>query len=138
MLFRSEEFLSSLATSEAEQLARYAAVIHLRTPAAHQGYNHQNPLRTESATVAAEIDERILQAWQRHPRRFIVDSSADFLAKAAQAFDLLIAEVPGCCRGHVRPDFLSDRDRQASLKPSTDQHAEIVGPDDQRKHALPE
>jgi predicted ATPase len=95
------EFLSSFATTEAEQLARYAAVIHLRTPAAHQGYNHENPLRTESATVAAAIDARILDAWRRHPRRSIVESSADFLVKAAQAFEILIAEMPSCCRARV-------------------------------------
>lgn len=31
------------------ELQRYAAVIHLRTPTAGEGYNHGNPIRTESA-----------------------------------------------------------------------------------------
>ena len=53
-----------------------------------QGYNHQNPLRTESATTAAaEIDARIAQAWELHPKRFIVESSSDFLDKAARALE---------------------------------------------------
>ena len=69
----ADEFCSSLSTTVGEQLARYDAVIHLRTPALEHGYNHQNPLRTESVDAAAEVDERILQDWATHPRRFVVD-----------------------------------------------------------------
>lgn len=96
-----EDFYASLETTLAEQLARYDAVIHLRTPASDRGYNHQNPLRTESAAVAAEIDARILRAWEAHPRRFVVDSQLEFLDKAAEALALLRKEMPECCRGHV-------------------------------------
>ena len=88
-----------------EELARYDAVIHLRTPAQEEGYNQQNPLRTESATAAAEIDSRVLRAWEMHPRRFVVGSSASFLDKAARAIDILRAEMPECCRRHVVPAF---------------------------------
>jgi hypothetical protein len=89
-------------TAEA-QLARYDAVIHLRTPSVEEGYNHQNPLRTEPAAVAAEIDGRILLAWRQHPRRFIVDSEPDFMNKASRAIEILRGEMPTCCRGHVIP-----------------------------------
>ena len=98
-----DEFWSSLNTTLDEQLARYDAVIHLRTPAAEHGYNRQNPLRTETAAVAAEVDQRILQAWQSHPRRFVVESMSDFLDKAAQALDILRGEMPECCKRHVVP-----------------------------------
>ena len=98
-----DEFWSSLDTPLDEQLARYDAVIHLRTPAAEHGYNRQNPLRTETAAVAAEVDQRILQAWQSHPRRFVVESMSDFLDKAAQALDILRGEMPECCKRHVVP-----------------------------------
>ena len=91
-----------LATIE-EQLKRYDAVIHLRTPQADEGYNHENPLRTESAAAAAEIDARLLRAWERHPRRFIIDPSKNFLEKAARALEVLRAEMPECCRQHVVP-----------------------------------
>ena len=64
----AEEYWSSLGTTLETQLGRYDAVIHLRTPPAEHGYNNQNPLRTENAAVAADIDGRILQAWERHPR----------------------------------------------------------------------
>lgn len=99
------EFLTSVGTSVEEQLARYHAVIHLRTPAADNGYNHQNPLRTESAAAAAEIDERILEAWRRHPRRFVIDTSPDFLDKAARALQVLRGEMPDCCKVHEVPSL---------------------------------
>jgi predicted ATPase len=96
-----DEFCSSVRTAVSEELARYDAVVHLRTPAPEYGYNHRNPLRTESAAVAADIDTRILRAWELHPRRFIVESSASFLDKAGRALDLLRAEMPDCCRAHI-------------------------------------
>jgi predicted ATPase len=98
-----EEFWSSVDTTLAAELARYDTVIHLRTPALEHGYNHQNPLRTESAAAAADIDARILQAWQSHPRRFVVESFSDFLDKVARALDVLRGEMPDCCKQHVVP-----------------------------------
>lgn len=65
--------------------------------------NHQNPLRTESAAMAAEVDARIASAWATHPRRFMVESSVDFLDKAARALEILRQELPECCRHHVVP-----------------------------------
>lgn len=96
-----DEFWSSLGTTLAEQLARYDAVVHLRTPAMEHGYNHQNPLRTESASAAAQIDQRIYEAWESHPRRFIVEASSEFLDKAAEVLAILRAEMPECCRSRM-------------------------------------
>ena len=95
------DFWSSLGTTLDEQLARYDAVIHLRTPALEQGYNHRNPLRTESAAAAAEIDHRILEVWSSHPRRFVVEAAAEFLDKASAALALLHDELPPCCHHHA-------------------------------------
>ena len=103
-----EEFWSSLSTTLDIELGRYDAVIHLRTPALEHGYNHQNPLRIESPTTAAEIDARIEDAWASHPRRFIVESSSDFLDKVARALEILRGEMPECCKWHVIP-ALRDR-----------------------------
>ena len=91
------DFWSSLGTEARLELARYDAVIHLRTPPPGRGYNHRNPLRTETPAAAAEIDARILQAWADHPRRFVVESSARFLDKATRAIAILHGEVPECC-----------------------------------------
>lgn len=94
------DMLQMLGTSLDEQLARYHAVIHLRTPGAAAGYNFDNPLRVESAAEAAEIDERIAAAWQRHPRRLEVPATTDFIAKARRAVELVERELPACCDVH--------------------------------------
>jgi predicted ATPase len=93
---------SAVGATQADELTRYAAVIHLRTPPA-LSYNHANPLRLESAAEAAAIDARIEQAWAGHPRRFFVESTTDFLEKAHRALQLVRAELPACCREHTFP-----------------------------------
>jgi len=95
-----DDLWSQVGTTLDEQLARYAAVLHLRTPD-EAGYDHSNPLRIETALEARAIDERIAAAWQRHPRRFEIPSMPDFVGKAARAVELLRAELPRCCFQHA-------------------------------------
>ena len=90
------DFFADLATTRSRELARYAAVIHLRVPPPHE-FNHDNPLRIESPEEARAIDERIVSAWDGHPRRHFVDSANDFLTKMTSAVELVRAEVPPCC-----------------------------------------
>lgn len=97
------DFWSSVHTTVEDELARYDAVIHLSTPGSEHGYNHQNPLRTESAADAGEIDRRIAAVWSGHRRRFMVPSTSDFLDKAASALAILRNELPDCCRRHEVP-----------------------------------
>jgi predicted ATPase len=92
-----EDYWSSLGTTRDRELERYHTVIHLRPPPASQGYNHDNPLRIESAAEAMQLDERIARAWDGHPRRFFIDSTADFLVKAHRAIERLTEEMPSCC-----------------------------------------
>ena len=99
----SDDLWATVGTTLDEQLHRYNAVIHLRTPTMADGYNHQNPLRVESAAEALALDASIMHAWERHPRRFVVEPSADFLDKAARVLDILRGELPECCRHHVVP-----------------------------------
>ena len=100
-----DDFWCAVGSSLEDQLLRYEAVIHLRTPRLAAGYDHSNPLRIESASEAAVIDERILGAWKRHPRRSIVEEMPDFISKARQALEVLRAELPECCRQHVLPEL---------------------------------
>lgn len=93
-----DDFLASVGSSLEEQLRRYHAVIHLRTPTGDGGYNLRNPLRIEAAPEASEIDARIALAWERHPRRYVVEAEADFLTKAQRALEILRQEMPECCR----------------------------------------
>ena len=97
------DFWSAVGTIRIQELARYDAVIHLRTPALAGGYNHSNPVRTESAEEAAAIDERVAAAWAGHPRVFFVESTIDFLHKAQRAIQTLRGELPDCCKRHVVP-----------------------------------
>lgn len=96
-----DPFWAAVGTTHADELGRYDAVIHLRTPALDRGYDHRNPLRIESPEQAAAIDARIARAWEPHPRCFVVDAAPDFLSKAARAVEILRAELPECCRHHA-------------------------------------
>ena len=98
-----EDLWASLGTTIEEQLRRYDAVIHLRTPPVDGGYNHENPLRLETAMEAAALDARVERAWSSHPRRFVVDAFPDFISKAARTLQVLRGEMPECCRHHVVP-----------------------------------
>lgn len=110
------DFWSAVGTTLETQLQRYDVVIHMRTP--QQGYNHQNPLRTETADEAFAIDTRIALAWESHPRRFVIEPAADFLTKAAQAIRILREEMPSCCRAHMIPSI--DLPEQSSQSKPTD------------------
>ncbi len=90
------DFWRDVGSSAAAELARYTAVIQMRTPPASE-YNHNNPLRTETAEQAAAIDLRITDAWHDHPRRVVVDHRPDFLEKARVALRIVRQEVPPCC-----------------------------------------
>jgi predicted ATPase len=92
-------FWDDLGTTLEREMRRYAAVIHLRTPPPGAGYNNGNPLRTETAEVAAAIDAALVNIWEAHPRRFIVPASSDFLEKAARTIEILRNELPACCKG---------------------------------------
>ena len=46
---------------------------------------------------------RIARAWEPHPRRFVVESSSEFLDKAAVALQILRDEMSECCKHHVTP-----------------------------------
>jgi hypothetical protein len=89
-----------LGTTLDAELKRYAAVIHLRTPTAAQGYNWSNPLRIESAEQALRIDERIAEVWSSHPRHTVIESGLDFVDKILRAVEAIRAEIPECCRSH--------------------------------------
>jgi hypothetical protein len=102
------DLYSAVGTTREAELARYHAVIHLRTPTSPVAYNHANPLRLETIEEAAAIDARIAAQWAAHPRVFIVEPTEDFLHKAARALSLLRDEVPECCRHHVGRFFWDD------------------------------
>ena len=94
-------YWDAIGMTRAEALRRYDAVIHLRVPDAQSGYGHTNPLRLESAAEAAAIDQLILDAWNGHPRQYVIDATPHFIEKATQALEAIRTELPGCCRSHT-------------------------------------
>lgn len=95
-----EEFWKEVGSTKERELSRYAAVIHMRTPPAEQGYNFQNPVRVESAMQAASVDRKIEHAWNDHPHRYFVTSENDFLEKVQTAINLIKEHLPECCKHH--------------------------------------
>lgn len=93
-------FFKQLQTTQDTELSRYVAVIHMRTPSALGGYDQSNPLRIENAEEAKAIDYKIEEVWQKHPNRYFVESSEDFLEKAKAAIRLIEKELPSCCKNH--------------------------------------
>ena len=89
-----DDYFAELGTTYDKELARYAAVIHLRVPDPQNGYK-KDAVRRESGTEAHEIDARLIEVWARHPRRAFVDSNADFVRKVQRALALIRAEI--CC-----------------------------------------
>jgi predicted ATPase len=92
-----DDYWRAVGTTPEAEFARYDAVIHLRTPTADGGYNHQNPLRIETADQARSIDDRIAATWAGHPNRYDVEAEDDFLEKARRAMGILRTLVPSCC-----------------------------------------
>lgn len=93
-----KDFWDAARTSLQAEYDRYHTVIHLRTPTESAGYNHQNPLRTESALQAQAIDRKICSIWFRHPRYHVVESTDDFMVKAQRAIDIIVENLPLCCQ----------------------------------------
>jgi predicted ATPase len=93
-------------TTHDAELARYSAVIHLRTPHENGYSTHTNPARIETVSEAVSIDQRIAELWQHHPSYHHVPSTEDFVVKAQHALSLLLAQLPLCCpkatRAHAR------------------------------------
>lgn len=96
-------YFEQTCTTREKEFARYAAVIHLRTPGVDGGYNNQNSLRIETAAEAQAVDERIAQSWSGHPKVVTIASAADFLEKARTALEVVRRELPSCCLRHQLP-----------------------------------
>jgi predicted ATPase len=86
------DFYRELGTTHAAELARYAAVIHLRPPPDGDGYQRVG-LRIESAPEAARLDARIERCWRGHPRRFFIEHTHDFLAKVRSVLAIVEGEL---------------------------------------------
>jgi hypothetical protein len=85
------DFLGSVGTTLEQEIERYDWVIHLDT-APIDFYDLTNPLRSEDFDEAWKLNEKVKEAWQSHPRRFIIDNreGGHFIDKMQRA--LLVVE----------------------------------------------
>jgi predicted ATPase len=86
-------FFASIGMTAAQVFARYSTVIHLRTPTLAMGYDNSNPMRTETALEAAELDRRIERVWHGHPNRLVVPATETFTEKLEQVTALIRLEL---------------------------------------------
>lgn len=87
---RENNFYESLQTNKLQELARYDWVLHLDTAAA-EFYDLSNPIRTESYSEALDLNEKIKQAWQGHPRRIIIPHMSEFISKMTISISVIKA-----------------------------------------------
>lgn len=114
-----KQFWQETQTSENQEYKRYQAVIHLRTPSEESGYNRQNPLRTETANQALEIDQKIGRVWARHPHYHVIESSDNFLVKAQLALQIIRRYLPECCRESLNPkDIIVENEQTVTIRES--------------------
>lgn len=79
--------------SEANMLNHYDVVLHLRTTAAHAAYSKDsNEHRFEDASAALELDQRIMDAWQNHPNRIVLDEQdeSERMARGLQVVRMML------------------------------------------------
>ena len=91
--FEPQRYFDDLRTTREAELARYDAVIHLRTPTLPNGYQN-DPLRIESVVEAEAIDARLVKVWDGHPNRFFVESTPDFFDKVRRAVAIVHQLLP--------------------------------------------
>ena len=88
-------FFDQVGTSREDELARYHSVIQLAVPTDAEGYDRRNPNRIETQHEAAEIGQRIREAWSGHPRFQTVSAAQSFWAKVQKAVDLVGQALDG-------------------------------------------
>jgi hypothetical protein len=100
------DFFEAFQTTRDLEYKRYTTVIHLRTPAEANGYNHQNIMRIESAQEARRIDDKIAAIWGQHPGYIEIASTKNFIDKLFTALELIRRELGDCCTKQT-PDNLT-------------------------------
>ncbi len=89
-----EDFFKNIGSTKASELKRYDWVIHLDT-ASSENYDLSNPIRTETHTEALLLNEKIKLAWNGHPKRVIISSNGDFLAKITKSIQVIKSIIHG-------------------------------------------
>ena len=89
-----DDFFKTMGTTLEQELARYDAVLHL-SPPTNPAFYQSTHVRTENLHEAFEIDEKIMQIWQNHPNRLVVEGKEHFLEKAEIIKDFVEKIIKG-------------------------------------------
>jgi predicted ATPase len=92
------DYWHELGTTEADELARYDAVIWLQSCAAIGLYDgdESNPCRHEDADTALATGDKLRALWSNHPRLYLVAATSkleDKLTRVRQILDTLLASA---------------------------------------------
>ncbi|MDR0292258.1 MAG: ATP-binding protein [Elusimicrobium sp.] len=79
--YGAEDFFKNMNTTIEEELKRYYMVIHL-SPPRNENFYQSTSVRTEDLKGALEVDRKILEVWQAHPNRIIINENATYFEKA--------------------------------------------------------
>jgi predicted ATPase len=75
-------FFAAMGTTDADELARYDAVIFFESAAVEGGgIEGGNPMRIESIEEARHLDRRLYAIWSQHPRFVVVRHNPSFFKK---------------------------------------------------------
>lgn len=99
-----QSFFEIIQSTVEHEYSRYDWVLHLDT-AATENYDSLNPLRIESPSEAHRLNQRILGAWEKHPRRIRINQKKDFLSKMAAAHGVIQAILNGESVEQIRKTF---------------------------------
>lgn len=99
-----ENFFEIIESSPEQELARYDWVVHLDT-AGSGDYDTMNVIRTESFSEAVLLNQKILDAWSRHPQRIRINEKKDFLSKMASAYGVIQAIMAGQSLAEIQRSF---------------------------------
>ncbi|ACC98919.1 hypothetical protein Emin_1369 [Elusimicrobium minutum Pei191] len=86
-----EDFLKEMNTTKENEFKRYDLVIHL-SPPMDKSFYQETSVRTETLEKALEVDQKILDIWQGHPNRVVIERTADYFEKA-KIIKNLVAQI---------------------------------------------
>lgn len=97
-----KSFYQEIQSSQSAELSRYEWVIHLDTANEADAYNaNRNPIRIEDIHSANHINEKVKDAWSKHPQRFILPSTRTFAVKMTMALSIVEEILAGISYGQI-------------------------------------
>lgn len=99
----AESFFEEINSNMEEQINRYDWVIHLDTTSAA---NYQNSkVRTEANDVALIINQKVRDAWSKHPNRIIITDHTNFMEKLNRVLKTVHMIMAGATAKDIQDSF---------------------------------